>query len=180
MHKFILFILIGSLYASCTTPRTEAALKEPFSFTGQITEDTIAGFNENDYESYLKLENYLSVNPSGEIQTIDSSCAIVVDPTEEQMKKMEVEYGEDFATIADDNAYFLSEAYTRLDSSNIKTVNTNQRFLKLNGKSQTWILDVRKEGAPEWNIILFHKDKTPEILSSIDVTYEKIKDYFEN
>lgn len=179
MHKFALFIFTGFFAASCTTPKAESALKDSLSLNEKTKGDSVNGFNENNYESYLRLENYLSTSISGEIQTIDSTCAIVVDPTEDQIKKMEIEYGDDFPTIADDNSYFLSEAYLRLDSSHIKTVNANKRFLKLVGKSQTWILDIRKEGAPEWNMIFFHKDKTPEILSSLDATYDKIEDYFE-
>lgn len=180
MHKIVLFILVGLLGASCTTPRAESALKTSLTQNEVTAKDTISGFNESNYESYLNLENYLAENTSGELQMIDSTCAILVDPTEEQIKKMETEYGDDFPTIMDDNVFFMSEAYQRLDSSKIKVVSADQRFLKLMGVSESWVLDVRKEGAPEWNMIFFHKNKKPEVLSSLDVTYEKITDYFGN
>jgi hypothetical protein len=140
------------------------------------------GFNANDYQSFLELANYITTeSPATDIlEVVDSTCAIIVNPTDEQIKNMETEYGDDFATIADDNSFYHSEAYMKLDSSSIKTIATTHHFLRLQGDSETWVLDLRKEGAPEWNLIFFHKNKKPEVVSSIDVTYEKINDYFGN
>lgn len=178
MRKIVSIFFFASL-GSC-------GLKTAETNVGEITGDSTAkvtpesGFDENNYESFLDLNNYLVESPDtpGNVQVIDSSAVIVVNPTEEQIKEMEEKYGEDFYTIADDNSYYQSDATLKLDSLHVKTIYADKRFLKLQGSKQNWIVDLRKEGAPEWNMIFFHADKEPEIVSAIDVTQEKIREYF--
>ena len=140
----------------------------------------VTGFDENNYESFLNIDNYKAdVTPSlSEIQEIDSTAVIVIHPTEEQISEMEEKYGEDFQTIADDYSFYQAEATSRLDSMGIKTIPAEKKYLKFQGKNNQWVLDIRKEGAPEWNMIFFTTEKTPEIISSIDVTNEKIREFF--
>lgn len=142
--------------------------------------DSASGFDENNYESFLDLSNYLvdDNTTKADVQIIDSAAVVIINPTEEQIQEMEEKYGEDFFTIADDNSYYQADALMRLDSIKIRTVNAESRYLKLQGDSESWVLDIRKVGAPEWNMILFRRDKKPEIISAIDVTREKITEYF--
>lgn len=178
MRNAYILLLMVLLFGACSTSKTESVSIA----TPDTTMVTSSGFDENKYETLLDLTNYLaSESPSDtEVQTIDSTCVIVINPSDEQLATMETEYGEDFYTIADDNSYYQAEASMKLDSFSIKTVQADQRFLKLKGTSETWIIDIRKDGAPEWNMILFHPHKKPEVVSSINVTEEKINTYFGN
>lgn len=137
------------------------------------------GFDENNYESFTSLANYVVANPSQlPAIRIDSPCVIMVNPTPEQVSKMEEEYGDDFATIADDNSYYQAEAISKLDSASVKVIFAEKRYVSFVGQNETWTLDLRKEGAPEWNVIFYNPQKTPEIMSAIDVTYDRINEYF--
>lgn len=171
-------ILILLICSSCGVKNVETMSSSVDSVSPDSTVAT--GFDENNYESFLNLDNYIASalpNPA-DVQIIDSSAVIIINPTEEQIKEMEEKYDEDFYTIADDNSFYQAEAMMRLDSVGIKTVNAEKRYLKLKGKNSEWVLDIRKEGAPEWNMILFTAEKSPEIVSSIDVTREKIREFF--
>jgi hypothetical protein len=180
MNKLLVSLLSLSLAIACTSPKTEQDTKNALTADADSAV-SINGFREDDLDSYKELDNYIvtaSVN-SNDLQEIDSTAVVIIDPTEEQITQMEEEYGEeDLAAIADDASYYLSEATLKLDSFKIKTLEASKRFINLKGNRQSWLLDVRKEGAPEWNLILFHKDKIPEILPAIDLTDEKIKTYF--
>jgi hypothetical protein len=180
MNKLLTGLLILYLTIACTSPKTEQEPKDALTADSDSAV-SINGFREDDLDSYKELQNYItttSLKPE-ELQTIDSTTVIVIDPTDEQINQMEEEYGEeDLAAMADDAGYYLSEATFKLDSFKIKTIEASKRFINFKGNTQSWLLDVRKEGAPEWNLILFHKDKTPEILPAIDLTDEKIKTYF--
>jgi hypothetical protein len=172
--KLFYFVLPGVIFFGCS-PKTENA-----QTLGQDSlKATASGFDENNFESYTNLDNYrASGGDTSNIQLIDSTCAVVINPTEDQLKRMEKEYGDDFATIADDYSFYQSEAILKFDSAHVKIINPQTRLLKLKNPSGTWLLDLRKDGAPEWNIILFSVDKKPEITSAIDVTYEKLNEYY--
>ncbi len=171
-----LTVLLASMVLFQCSPKTD----QPESAgIDSATTTSASGFDENNFESYTNLNNYIvEEQNASEIQLIDSTCVVVINPTAEQIQKMEKEYGDDFATIVDDNSYYQSEAIMKFDSTNIRTVIATKRFLKFQGSKQAWVLDMRKDGAPEWNVILFNVDKKPELTSSIDATYEKIQEYF--
>jgi hypothetical protein len=181
MRLGLFFIIVIFIAASCSVKTTENAVSSTNDAT-LVAEDTTVGFDENRFETYADLKNYLPDTTASEedIQLVDSTTAILIHPTDEQITRMEKEYGDDFATIADDNSYYQSEAMLLLDSMSIKMINAEKRFLKLQGTQQSWTLDVRKEGAPEWNLILFNKNKEPEIITAIDLSREKLTAYFSN
>ena len=64
-------------------------------------------FNKADSQSYFILSNYFtSVTENqvkGDMQIIDSTCAVLVYPTDAPLSGVKQEYPADFATIADDN-----------------------------------------------------------------------------
>jgi hypothetical protein len=166
-------------FFSCGSTPTEERIGTIDS-AGYINEN---GFDSNTFESFLRLENYLCTAkiPSPELQVIDSTCAILVNPTDEQFIEMKENYGEDgLATLTDDNGYFQSNARHILDSASIKITEAEKRFIRLAGENnRTWLLDIRKEGAPAWNLIIFNTRKEPEIIPAIDLTHNKIVQYFD-
>ena len=132
-------------------------------------------------DSYTRLDSYLvDANPdTADFQTINKSCAILVNPTKEQIELMEKEYGEDFYTIADDNTFYQANAMEVLDSLDIKTVMADQkRYLKLMDRKKDWTLDIRQNGAPGWNLILFSLGKRPKVVSAININNDLIMEYF--
>lgn len=124
-------------------------------------------------ESYLAPDNI----SESDIQTIDTTCAIVVYPTPEQFEQLEKETGEDFETIVDDGNFYQSEAVGKLDSLGVKTVMAKSRYIRISGHLLT--LDVRKKNLPAWNLILYNVRKQPIIVSSATLTLEDIRMYFE-
>jgi hypothetical protein len=173
MKKILLILVCCS--CGVKTVETNSALTE-------VGDTLRAGFDENNYESFLDLENYLvgEEPDAGQILTVDSSAVVIVNPTDAQWKEMEEKYGEDFHTIADDASFYQSEAMMRLDSAQIRQISlpSEQRYVLLKGNGSSWLLDLRKEGAPEWNVIFFDIRKEPEIVSAIDVTTDRIKQFF--
>jgi hypothetical protein len=140
------------------------------------------GFDPNTFESFLRLDNYLTDGQirDEEIQTIDSTCAILVNPTESQFLEMRESYGDELAVITDDNGYFQSNARGILDSASVKMIEAEKRFIRLRGENKkTWVLDIRKEGAPPWNLIIFNRRKEPEIIPAVDLTQNKTLQYFD-
>ena len=173
--KKILLILVC---CSCSVKTAETT-----SSPGSESGDTLqVGFDENNYESFLDLKNYrVDEGPdAADILVIDSSAVVIINPSEDQLKEMEEKYGEDFYTIADDASFYQAEAMMRIDSAGIKkvTLPSAQRYIRLKGTSRSWLLGVRKEGAPEWNMVFFDVRKEPEIVSAIDVTTDRIKQFF--
>jgi hypothetical protein len=177
MKRGMALILVATL-AGCSVKTTE----QPDAAPESTTPDTVAGFDNRNYESRFALEHYRPMtNPEqNEIQVIDSACAVFVYPTDDQFEKMEDEFGVDLATLADDNSFYDAEAAMKLDSAGIRTVDAEKRFLHFKGATESWLLDIRKEGAPEWNLIFFKTNGKPEIVTSIDVTSERITSYFKN
>ncbi len=130
---------------------------------------------------YSQLDNYLQagVTDTTTVETIDFDCAVLIYPTEEQIASMEKEYGDDFYTVADDAQFYQAAAIEKLDSAGIpQVVSNSKRYLKFKGNSREWTLDVRKKGAPEWNVIFFKKERQPRIAYAIDVNSDSIQSYF--
>jgi hypothetical protein len=142
-----------------------------------------ARFDKNDSLSYFILSNYVAsdeIKPApSEIQAIKSACAVLVYPTDEQIQAMKKEYGDNFDTIAGDNGYYHGLAIEMLDSIDIETVNAEKRFLLFKSKSNSWTLDIRKEGAPAWNLVFFSLQKKPLIVPITDLSHNKIIEYFD-
>ncbi len=177
MSKKTLIVLAAALGMQCTS--TERSAEASDSDTTSVVEyDSLA----DRYEEFLKIEAYQVDEdqiPSNDLMTIDSACALIVNPTAEQLERMEEESGEeDFATIVDDYSYYQSTAVMTLDSLGIKTRNADKRYVKFVAPGGGWTIDLRKEGAPEWNLIFFMPGRTPAIMTAIDVTRDSVNAWF--
>ncbi|MBN8701863.1 MAG: hypothetical protein J0M08_02285 [Bacteroidetes bacterium] len=183
MKSLYVYILIATGLLSCTSQTQQSDNKALDSLT-TISADTIAKIDTSSfgYEDYGKLESYLAKNKinSSSLQVIDYDCAILIYPTENQIKEMEKENGEEaFYTIAEDSQFYQGNAIGIIDSLGIKTIKASGQFLRLKGDNETWDLDIRKKNLPAWNIIFFKSAKEPQIISAIDLTIEQTKHYFE-
>jgi hypothetical protein len=171
---FARFIFLGLLITSCSR-----------SIDNRTTADTLT-FNHADSnkiadQDIFKLESYLTKEEgdTATMQTINFDGAILIYPSDSEMDDMQQKYGEDdFLIIADDSQFYQSEAINNLDSLQIKNISTPKQKLKFIGKNQTWVLDVKKKGLPEWNLILFNTRTTPQVIAPIDATIEKLQGYF--
>lgn len=144
-----------------------------------ITVNKIA--NDSTYERFRDFRNYLVKGEvsEAEIQVIDFVSALVVSPTDEQIKAMIEENGEeDFSTIADDASFYQSEGTIALDSFGIKTIDAEKRYIRFVGESESWLLDIRQKGAPAWNIIFFDPKKKPQVNSWVDINFDELIAYY--
>ena len=145
---------------------------------------TKSNFNKNDSTTFFVLTNYLKDSaqevPRTDLQVVDSTCAVIIYPTDAQLDILKFETGDKFMEIADAYSYYQGIAIVLLDSIDIGTIEGEKRFITFKGpKSKKWELDVRKEGAPAWNLIFYKTSKDPEIVSITDLSREKILSYFE-
>ena len=135
-----------------------------------------------DYGALYKLESYLSkmTIDNKKLETVDFDCAILIYPTVDQIEEMKKAEGEDdFYVGADDSSWYQAEAIDKIDSMKIRKVSAEGHFLRLKGQQKTWDLDIRKKNLPSWNLIFFKTTKEPIIVSTVDLTLDQVKDYFE-
>ncbi len=139
----------------------------------------------NTYQTNLdkiyKLESYIEKSKidNSKLQNINFDCAILIYPTDRQISEMKKEQGEEsFYTVADDNMYYQGTAIGLLDSLKIKTITAEKTYLKLTGEKNSWTLNLRKKGLPAWNLILFKKDKEPQVISTVGINENQICEYF--
>lgn len=203
MKNYLPRLIIISIwtFSQCTNPeKTAKNVEAPDSITPVADSDSTAIatpqdtividsvesstmiFNKADSQGYYILSNYftsVTENKTKDIQVIDSTCAVLVYPTAEQLSSLQKEEAENFATIVDDNSYYHGIAIEMLDSINIETINAEKRYLTFHAaKSKTWTLDIRREGAPPWNLIFFSTSKEPQIVPIADLSHQRIIDYF--
>lgn len=136
-----------------------------------------------DYENYFNIESYLTRQSFESLkpEIIDIDCAILIYPTPEQLNEMKKESDEqDFYAAADDNNWYQVQAIEMIDSAGVKKTIVSGRFLRLIGKQKTWDLDVRKKYLPSWNLIFFKTDKEPKVVSTVDLTFDEVREYFNN
>lgn len=184
--QLTLLFLTGTTFYMCTRASEDQSASNTTIDTVN-TEDNVLSESPQeaggyDYETLFKLETYLTdstiVNDS--IQVIDYDCAVLIYPTSAQIDEMIKANGEDdFFIMADDTEWYQGIAIGMIDSVNVKTTSAMLPFLRLKGKDNTWTLDIRKKGLPEWNIVFFKTTKEPRIISAIDLTVEQVKAYFE-
>lgn len=169
-------LLIAFILASCTQTKKEEATQDSVA----VATDTTSTQPSN--ENPFKLETYLvqgKVN-GNDVQTISESSVLIVNPTDEQIEEMKKEYGEeDFYTIADDASFYQADAISLIDSVGVKRVNADKPFALFVGESMPLTVNIRKKDAPGWMLILFNKNKTPEIVPAIDVNREMLETYFD-
>jgi hypothetical protein len=135
-----------------------------------------------DINQLYLLESYLYDQPldTAQVIEVDFDCAILVFPSDEQIQQMKIEYGEqDFYIIADDNNWYQGTSIGLLDSANVMKVTPKKQFVRLVGNEGTWTINLRRTGALAWNLIFFNQEKKPEIISTVDLTIEKIRTYFD-
>ena len=146
-----------------------------------MTIDTVTTM-DFDYESLFNLESYLvnNLTDNSTLEIIDIDCAILIYPTVDQINEMKENEGEeDFYIIADDNNWYQAMAIQMVDSVGVRKKSASGQYLRLKGQNKTWDLDIRKNGFPQWNLIFFKRTKEPQIISTVDLTVEQIREYFE-
>jgi hypothetical protein len=172
--KTLYLLPVAILLCSCfgSEKKTEKA----------VAVDSTQYASEDAYEKYYNLDSYLTESPvdAKDVQEINTNCALIVTPSIAQMQAMEKEYGDDFESVVDDAFYYQGIAVGIIDSLQIKRVDAKEvPFVLLKGNNnRNYTLNIRKSGLPEWNIVFFNVNKQPEIISAIDLTPEKAKDYF--
>jgi len=191
MNQLIGVLIVAFMLAACTSPKTESTVDSTgvTEVAAGIPKDTVASNVTEGTDSYMQLKSYLvseeGISPD-QIQVVDSTCAIEIWPTEEQMKKLKDESEEDeFYTVTDDASFYASEARSRLDSFHIKVVDTeNKRYLKLKGAKASWLLDLGRDSSPLWGLVFFNVNKEPEIADEVSVATDpeaigKLRQYFD-
>lgn len=186
MRLRLVFILSIALWSCSKTGGDKSVIDRSDSATTTTVdrkpEISIVDSASFDYGSYFRLDSYLAQNEieNKQFEIIDSDCAILIYPTSEQIDEMKKEEGEeDFYIAADDSNWYQAQAIDMLDSVGIRKTTAEGRFLSLKGKETTWNLDIRKKHLPAWNLIFFKTDKEPKIVSTVDLTVEEVKEYFD-
>lgn len=181
MIRIILSLAVLLFVVACFSKRSGEDVNDTTALNQGDT--AIAGEYGNEYDRFMDINGY-SVDSMAvklnQLQVIDSTMAVIINPTIEQMADMEEEYGEDFPTVADDAGFYHANAMMTLDSLQVKTRIPQKRYLKFQADGgKTWLVDIRMEGAPEWNIIFFNTKKTPRVIPAIDVDRRVIQQYFD-
>lgn len=80
----------------------------------------------------------------------------------------------------DDGMYYQWQAQQTFDELKIDTITISKKgYVKLIDKNnKEWLLDIRSKMTPEWTIILFNVNKEPKVVEAIDVTRERMIQYF--
>jgi hypothetical protein len=194
------YAIVFSFFFACSNPDKENKINEADSLNNAndttqqrpILADTVnidtltakVKFNKEDSTTYFVLANYfkdsLAQIPRTDLQIVDSTCAVIIYPTDEQLDNLKFETGDKFMELADAYSYYQGRAIEMLDSIDIGTVHGEKRYITFKrSKSKLWELDVRKEGAPAWNLIFFKPTKEPQIVSITELSKERIMTYFD-
>jgi hypothetical protein len=161
-----------------TTTELIKSVADSSTQTAKADNATVSQLNGDEFV----LENYLVHTDidTSQLQTIDTTAALLVYPSDEQIETMKEEYGEEnFYTVADDGNYYQGTAIGMIDSLNVPTVNAERPYVRFKADNQQWTLHVRGKNAPPWNIIFFKKGKKPAIISTVELQYEEIRKYFD-
>ncbi len=175
-YKSLLLISVFVVACNSSQKKNRDRQNDSTSFSQKDSTKAPSNYQKLTFDDYIETKTV----SAGEVQEISESCALIISPTDDQIEQMKKEYGEDdFYTVADDATFYQGTARKIIDSLGVKTIDANKSLVKFNGSQQkSWTLTIRRKYAPEWNIILFHKEKQPEIVTPIDATGEKVKKYF--
>lgn len=79
-----------------------------------------------------------------------------------------------------DGDYYNMKAVEFLEELKIPVVTAEpKQYVRLVArKGQAYTLDIRSNMQPNWTIILFHIDREPVVVEAMDVTKERIQEYF--
>ena len=121
VRKVSIGLLIMVLVACARTKDSKTQTSDLNTSHLQLQDTARIGINQ----LYL-LESYLYDQPldTAQVIEVDFDCAILVFPSDEQIKQMKIEYGEqDFYIIADDNNWYQGTSIGLLDSANVMKSN---------------------------------------------------------
>lgn len=151
-------MMLIALCAAVASTRSPAQTDKPSKIFAPM--DSVDEYADREalktYLTQLKVDNSL-------IQTIDSSCAVVIEPDEQQLADLRKKGEEIYSVTADDGSYYMGKALEILESLHIRIVGAKKRFLRLKGGKE-WLLDIRKKNLSYWNVILFAPDREPKII----------------
>lgn len=166
------YILILSLLGNLACTKTDKS--SLFSDTSTVRQDSSSITHE-----VPAIDDYLvETIPDTAVQDISGRLVLLIRPTQEQLDKLSNEYGdEDFSTIMDDASFYQSRAASLIDSLGIKALPSQKRFVRYSGTAGKWELDLHKQNSP-WLVIFFDPEQKPEVVPAIEVTREKIEQYF--
>ena len=121
-----------------------------------------------------------STPPPKDIQTVPARCAVLVYPSDEQIKSSKEELGDEGAeTAGDDGSFYMSQVITNLEVLKVPQIVAKRRYLRLKG-SGGLLIDLRKDGAPYFNLVLCSNSKSPVLRSPIDASKDFIEGYFKS
>ncbi|HXB41100.1 MAG TPA: hypothetical protein VNZ49_11200 [Bacteroidia bacterium] len=129
-------------------------------------------------DAFLLKSYWVPISKDQEITVIKSSCAVFINPTDEQIEQMKKEDGEEnFSTIADDQMYYTYEAQNFFKENKIDCLSPATRYLKFVTPDSEFVVDTRAKVSYGWLTILFNSDSLPKILTPIDMP-RVFKTYF--
>jgi hypothetical protein len=145
------------------------------------SEKVYTALSLDEYKEMYDIQSYITTKvDDSRTETIDFDCAILIYPTDEQIEEMKRQMAEeDFYVVADDNNWYQGTAIGLIDSLNIKKFTARERYLILKGNNKRRTLDIRKDNSVSWNLIFFKRTKEPKVISTVDLTIEQVKEYFE-
>ncbi len=152
MKVFSIFLITVSLLLSCHQPKQPET--DQFEASGnKLAEADLPQTAESAGQRVISLQlaDYLTkpVTDTSLVKAVDQPVALFVYPTEAEIKKMELELGEDLTTVADDNAFYFSQASDWLDSLQMKRVVLDKRYIRFNQSTgEPMYFDTRCSKAP--------------------------------
>lgn len=173
--RFGLLIIVGLLGCSPSDKDVSNRTTDSLANEKVYTAATL-----DEYKSMYAMESYQTQIDDSKAETIDFDCAILIYPIDVQIEEMKRTLGEeDFYVVADDNNWYQGIAIEMIDSVGIDKITARGQYLKLQGENKIWTLDIRKDNMPSWNLIFFKRTKEPQIIPTVDLTVDQIRDYFE-
>ena len=172
MRHFAGRSLVTTLMLCCTILASLAQATRPALSLPVVPPDSVSQDAD-----HLVLESYLSkrkIDPRL-VQKIDSACAVLIYPDEEQIKALRQEGDEVYDATVDDGMYYQGMAIEVFNALNVRTVTAAKRFLRF----QRWLLDIRKKNLPYWNLILFTPTKKPRVVSAPTLERDSVAAYFD-
>ncbi len=186
----LLLILTTFLFACRQNPPVESL---PFEASGnKLAEEAdtmtfpLVGEtpeSQSGREISFRLSDYLvrPVTHTDQTMIADHPMAIFVYPSEAEIRQLQLELGEDLAMVADDNAFYFSQASNWLDSLQMQRIVLDRRYIEFSQPDgKVLFLDTRSRKAPYWNLILFNPPKDPLIVSPVGLTPEDLHRYFDS
>lgn len=140
--------------------------------------------DEFSYKSMYRTENYITERTDSKVQTIAFDCAVVVNPSEDQILNLKKAIGDDINIRNDiDKSTIISAKHSEavrcmIESKGIRTLEATGQFISFVSEKRIWNLNVRKDSIPDWKYIFYKEGKEPLILPSLMLTVEDVEQYF--